>query len=174
MGAIVSFYGLPEVRKMLAQYSDQEIQNSLRRGARAGIAEFRAELRSEAASRSDLPHSFRKTKTRTTTRGGASGREIEAYVRPSSPLFNIFEPGAGAHTIAPRRAGALGGPAGSGSWDSVGRKRPGAFFSSGPVRHPGMRARPLLSPAFNARLGRAEDAVANAIFGHSTGPVVGQ
>lgn len=176
MSAIVSFVGLREAEKMLDEFTDKELANKMRRAARAGIGEFRAELRTEAAS-GDYPRSFRKTKTRTTTRGGASGREIEAYVRPSSPLFNIFEPGAGQHQISPkgsRSGGVLAGPAGNATWDPGGRKRPADFFARGPVTHPGMKARPLLAKAFNARVARAEDAVANAIFGHSIGPVVGE
>ena len=98
------------------------------------------------------------------TRGGASGREIVARVRPRSPLFNIFEPGAKGHTIAPRRAAALAGPAGSAAWDRVGRKRGAAFFSRGPVSHPGMRARPILAAAFARGVNAAEQAMAAAIF----------
>jgi hypothetical protein len=173
VSAVVSFYGLAETRKMLAEYDDKELANKMRRAARAGIGEFRTELRAEASA-GEYPHSFRKTKTRTTTRGGASGREIEAYVRPSSPLFNIFEPGAGEHTIAPKNASALAGPAGGGSWTNEGRKRPAPFFARGPVRHPGMKARPLLARTFNARVARAEDAVANAIFGHPVGAAAGK
>lgn len=167
MSAIIDVRGVPGALKALDRYDGKELQNRLRRGARAGIAQFRDELRAEARARSDLPRSFSKTKTKTTTRGGASGRDIQASVRPKSPLFNIFEPGAGEHTIAPR-ATVLGGPAGDASWTAEGRKRPAGFFSTKPVRHPGMAARPLLPSAFSRRASRAEDAIAAAIFGDST------
>lgn len=174
MSAILDFRGLPETIKLVGEYEGRELQNRLRRGARAGISDFRAEMRI-VASGAEYPRSFRKTKTKTTTRGGASGREIEAYVRPSSPLFNIFEPGAGEHEIAPkgRTSGVLAGPEGGGSWDPGGRKRQGDFFARGPVRHPGMAARPLLARTFAASVGRAEDSIANAIFGITTSPAVG-
>lgn len=175
MPAILDIRGLPAAEKMLDEFSDRELSNKMRRAVRAGIAPFRAEMRI-VATEPQYPRSFRKTKTKTTTRGGASGRGIEAYVRPSSPLFNIFEPGAGSHEIAPkgsRSGGVLAGPEGGASWDPGGRKRPGAFFARGAVRHPGMAARPLLARVFAAADPRAEDAVAAAIFGTSTGTAIG-
>lgn len=192
MTEIVSFQGLAETRKWIADHSDQEMQNGLRRAARAGISEFRKDLHSEAISRfgqggaEHVPYSFRKTKTKTSTHGG-SGHEIESSVRPSSPLFNILEPGAKAHTIAPGRSvtqrpgrkggkprkAALGGPAGGSVWTAAGRKRPAAFFSRSPVRHPGLTGRNLLRAAFESGLVRAEDQIANAIFGHSVGSPIG-
>lgn len=173
MSAIIDIRGLPQAEKMLAEFDDKALANKMRRAVRAGIAPFRVEMRAVAAE-PQYPRSFRKTKTRTTTRGGAGGRAIEAYVRPSSPLFNIFEPGAGEHTIAPKGGGVLAGPAGGSSWDAGGRKRPATFFARGAVRHPGMAARPLLARVFASADPRAEDAVANAIFGTATGPVVGE
>lgn len=172
MSAVLDIRGLPETQKMLDEFSDREIQNKLRRAARAGIAEFRTDLRAVARS-GDYPRSFSKTKTKTTTRGGASGHDIEAYVRPSSPLFNIFEPGAGEHEIAPRRGLVLAAHEGEGSWTSEGRKRGAAFFARGPVSHPGMKARPILPVAFARGLSRAETSVANAIFGQTSGTPVG-
>jgi hypothetical protein len=167
VSAAVTFRGMDRVKAMLKQYDDRSMTNRLRRGTRAGAAEFRAELRSEGAG-SQFPLSFRKTKTNSSTRGGLTGRDIEARVRPASPLFNIFGPGASPHTISPGR-GVLSGPQGSAGWDSRGRKRRGRFFSRKPVRHPGMASRPLLSPSFAARLGRAQDAVADALFGPGAG-----
>lgn len=165
-GVTIRFVGMDRVKAMLAKFDARSMNNRLRRGARAGAAEFRTELRSEGAG-SQFPHSFRKTKSSSSTHGGA-GQEIEARVRPASPLFNIFGPGAGQHTITPT-AGALFGSAGSTGWDPVGRKRRGVFASRKPVRHPGMASRPLLEPSFNARQARAQDAIAAAIFGDNSG-----
>jgi hypothetical protein len=176
MPAILDIRGLPATLKMLDEFNDRELSNKMRRAVRAGIAPFRTEMRAVAAE-PQYPRSFRKTKSRTSTRGGVSGRDIEAYVRPSSPLFNIFEPGAGQHEIAPkgsRSGGVLAGPAGGTSWDPGGRKRPNDFFARGAVSHPGMAARPLLARVFAAADPTAEDAVAVAIFGPATGPVVGE
>ncbi len=161
---VVHLEGLPAVRKMLDQFEGQQLQNKMRTAVRAGLKPFQAQLKFEGDTPGH-PHSFTKVPAgKVTTRGGASGREIEGYVRPSSPLFNIFEPGAGSHTIAPRRKAMLAGPAGGGGWDAKGRKRKGAFFARGPVSHPGMRARPELPAAFAAAEGAATDAIANAIF----------
>jgi hypothetical protein len=199
----VHLEGLPQVRAMLSQFEGQELQNKMRKAVRAGAKPFQAGLKVAAAT-AGHPRSFQKVPAaHVTTRGGASGRSIEAWVRPKSPLFNIFEPGAKAHTIKPgkvhrqhsvrggrankgqysgpgavaRSGGAvLAGPAGSGSWDNTGRKRAAAFFSTKPVRHPGMKARPILEAAFMARLSESEDAIAQAIFsivneGRTTGPI---
>jgi hypothetical protein len=171
MSVHVRLEGMTKVKAMLGRYDDQAMQNRVRKAARAGIAVFRPALRAEAASRfgasgdAHVPASFRKTKTRTSTRGGASGRDIVASVRPSSPLFNIFEPGASPHTIAPRGGKGLGGPAGPGGWTSEGRKRPRRFGSRRAVQHPGMSSRAMLPGVFAEHLSRAEDAVAAAIFG---------
>lgn len=172
MATIVDVRGVPGALRALDRYDGKELQNRLRRGARAGAAQFRDELRAEAKARSDLPRSFSRTKTKTTTRGGRSGRDIQVSVRPKSPLFNIFEPGAGQHTI-PAGAAGLGGPAGESGWTSEGRKRPADFFSRSAVSHPGMEARPLLPAVFARRVGRAEDAIAEAIFGTTSSAPIG-
>lgn len=167
---VIHLEGLPAVRKMLDQFEGQQLQNKMRTAVRAGLKPFQAQLKFEGDTPGH-PHSFTKVPAgKVTTRGGESGREIEGYVRPSSPLFNIFEPGAGAHTIAPRRKAMLAGPAGGGGWDAKGRKRKGAFFARGPVSHPGMRARPELPAAFAAAEGAATDAIANAIFKMTSEP----
>lgn len=191
MAAAFIIEGIPGALRALDELAPKDRSNAMRRAVRAGLKPMQQQLKFEGDTPGH-PHSFTKVPAgKVSTRGGASGREIYGYVRPGSPLFNIFEPGAGAHTIRPgvrlqntsrpsrpagtmgglnynvRKAGVpiLGGPAGSGSWTEKGRKRDTAFFSSKPVRHPGMRARPILAAAFNAALGPAEDAIANAIFG---------
>jgi hypothetical protein len=156
---------------MVNELTGRQFQNRIRKAVRAGAKPFQGELKSEAASRhggaENLPASFAKVPAaKTSTRGGSvAGGQVEAYVRPSSPLFNVFEPGAGAHEIAPHAGGRLGGPAGPGGWSAAGRKRGGAFFARGAVRHPGMAARPILPSSFAAKVGAAETAVAQAIFG---------
>jgi hypothetical protein len=158
--------GIPGVEEMLAQFSGQKLQNVMRRAVRAGAKPFQAGLKSAAASEptGNVPESFQKVPAaKVSTHGGVTGREIEARVRPKSPLFNIFEPGAGGHVIEPG-TGALAGPAGSGAWDAKGRKRGRAFFSRKRVWHPGMAARPLIPTAFESKKDEASDAVADALF----------
>jgi hypothetical protein len=167
--ATVRILGLAGAEKAVDGLTGPALQNRLRRGVRAGAKPFQAALRSAAAS-ADVPRSFTKVPAaKVSTHGGASGRDVVARVRPKSPLFNIFEPGAKRHTIAPRRAGALGGPAGSGTWDGIGRKRGADFFSRGPVDHPGMAAHPLLPAAFAAGESAAQDAFAAVVFGQERG-----
>ena len=162
---------MPACEKAVANLDGPALQNGLRRAVRAAAKPFQQALITVAGS-ADVPRSFRKVPAaRVSTHGGASGRDVTATVRPKSPLFNIYEPGAKGHTIAPRRAGALGGPAGSGSWDNAGRKRGADFFSAGPVEHPGMAAHPILHIAFGMAEGAASAAFADAIFGHPGEPV---
>lgn len=136
------------VRKMLAKYNAREMHNRLRRGVRAGAAVYRAELRSQARSRSDIPRSFAKTRTKSSSRLGG---DIYTNVRPVSPLLSIFEGGAGGHSI-----GQLG---------QALSNRDTGFFARGPVMHPGMRAHPLLGPIFASQTGAARVATATATFG---------
>jgi len=195
MTVAVHLEGLPQVRKMLDQFEGQQLQNKMRVAVRAGLKPFQKTLAFEGDTPGH-PHSFTKVPAgKVTTRGGASGRSIEGYVRPKSPLFNIFEPGAKGHTITPgkthgnssrpsrptataarpnynvRRGGQpiLAGPPGGAGWDNTGRKRKGAFFSKGPVHHPGMSARPMLPAAFAAGEQASVDAIANAIFKITSG-----
>lgn len=183
-GVAIHLEGMPEVKRMLAEYSPREMQNRMRRAVRAGAQPFRGGLIAAAAAHHggalNVPESFQEVgPPKVTTRGGESGRDIEAYVRPKSPLFNILEPGASAHTIAPgssvtqrpgRRGGRerkalLQGPRGEGHWTAKGRKRSRAFFSDRPVHHPGLAGRHLLAEAFNAEIVVAEERAAAAIFG---------
>lgn len=181
----ITIQGLPEARRALEQLDGKDRANTLRRAVRASLKPFQQQLKFEGDTPGH-PHSFTKVPAgKVSTRGGASGREIEGYVRPKSPLFNIFEPGARAHAIAPGEKGfnsyrpsrpyptkarqtgkrALAGPAGGGAWTKEGRKRSAAFFSTKTVRHPGMHARPILPAAFAAGAPAAERALADAIFG---------
>jgi hypothetical protein len=131
--------GLPEVEEMLEQFQGRELNNRTRRAVRAGAAEFRDEMRSEGRSRSDLPKTFSKTRTRN------HRNPIGTSVSPKSALSSIFEHGAKPHTIP-----------GSGS-SGFGRGWP-------TVRHPGMAARPFIGPVFDAAKDEAEDAVADELF----------
>jgi hypothetical protein len=161
--------GLPQVRKMIDSVSGRELQNRQRRAVRAAAKPMQAALKVQAATPGH-PRSFTKVPAaKVTTRGGTSGRDVEARVRPKSPLFNIFEPGAGSHTIKPRRKKALGGPAGGSGWSAEGRKRPAAFFARGPVSHPGFAARPILPAAFAAGEAAAMTAFEQALFTPGTG-----
>jgi hypothetical protein len=201
MTAAFVIEGIPGALKALDELAPKDRSNTMRRAVRAALKPMQQQLKFEGDTPGH-PYSFTKVPAAkiSTHGGGWSGGAVEGYVRPKSPLFNIFEPGAKAHEISPGkvhrehavrggrqnkgqysgpgkviggRSTALAGPAGGSAWTNTGRKRAAAFFSTKPVRHPGMKARPILAVAFNAALGAAEDAVANAIFGTSTGPVVG-
>lgn len=136
--------GLPETKAMLAKVEGQQLQNRTRRALRAGAAVFRKELRSEAASRDDLPRTFRKTRTK------AHRTPLGISVRPNSPLLSIFEGGAKQHPI--------------GSSGQILSNPEAGFFARGPVSHPGMEARPILEPAFNAAEDEASDAFTRELF----------
>lgn len=156
--------GGPAVRRMLGKYEGSALQNRLRRAVRAGAKPFQVALQSAAASdpTGNVPESFRKVRAaKVSTRGGFTGRDIVARVRPESPLFNIFEPGAQAHDI---EGPMMAGPEGAGGWTSEGRKRPAPFGARGRVRHPGMAARPILPTAFGRGTAAAKMAVATALF----------
>lgn len=155
--------GGDQVRRMLKQYEDPELVKRMRRGTRAGAAVFRKQIRSQAKARSDIPDFFARTKTRSSTRGG----HISTQTGPSSPLFNIFEGGAKGHEIAPGRLG-VGGRKKLLSGKGGRRWRGRDFVASMPVRHPGMRARPLAAPVFQSALGAAQRAVAETVFGESS------
>jgi hypothetical protein len=179
--------GIPELQKVLDQLDGGDRQNLLRRAVRAATKPFIADMKEVAAS-SDVPRSFRKIPAaRVSTQRGASGREVGATVRPKSPLFNIFEPGASTHTIGggverQERAGGgragekvrvrggrgkrvLGGPIGGAAWEAVGRKRPSDFFATGPVRHPGFKGRDIVARSFSMGEAAASAALAAVILG---------
>jgi hypothetical protein len=153
----VDFRGLPEIRKLLGEFDDRQINNRTRRALRAGAKVMREGLRDEARSRSDLPKSFRVTRTR------SHRNPMGVSVAPKSPLSPIFEHGAKRHEIAPGKMTVSGrhlllaGPAGE-------RWRARAFLASMPVSHPGMGARPFIAPVFAAKQQATEKAVADTLF----------
>ena len=158
----LTIQGIPEAQRALEQLDGKDRANAMRRAVRAAAKPMQAALKATAAG-ADVPRSFQKVPAaKVSTRGGANGREIEARVRPKSPLFNIFEPGAGAHSI---EGELLVGREGGSTWSSEGRKRPARFGARGKVRHPGMKARPILPQAFARGAPAAERALAEALFG---------
>jgi hypothetical protein len=97
--------GLPAVEKLLAQYQGQPLQNKMRQAVRAGMKPFQQQLKFEGDTPGH-PHSFTNVPAaKITTHGGESGRAVEGSVKPRSPLFNIFEPGAHPHVITPGSKG---------------------------------------------------------------------
>lgn len=151
---VVDVRGLPETRKLLRSLSGQQLQNRVRQGTRAGAKVMRTELRSRAAS-PEFPSSFKKTATR------GHRNPVGTSTGPRSPLINIFEPGAGAHPIG-------GGGQVLSNFENrrqdAGDYRGGLFFARGPVDHPGMAARPLIGPTFDATKDAAAQAAIDTIF----------
>jgi hypothetical protein len=146
MPLVVDVRGLPEVKKLLRSLSGQQLQNRVRQGTRAGISVMRKELRSRAQS-PQFPHTFRKTRTR------SHRNPVGTSTAPSSSLVNIFEPGAGAHAIGSTRGQLLHSQQGE------------PFFAArAPVRHPGMAARPIIGPTFEATKDEAAQAAMDTIF----------
>ena len=144
-GLTVSLRGGPEARKMLDSLTGRDLQNRVRRGSRRGAAIFRAEVRSRAGT-GGIPRRFRKTGTR------GHRLPVGTSTGPTSPLLNIFEGGAGAHPI-----GAPG--------QMLHSQQGEPFFAArGPVRHPGMGARPLIAPVFAAKNDEASEAATDEIM----------
>lgn len=164
MSLVIRVTGTKEAQKLCRSLSGRELQNRTRRGTRAGAKVFRTKVRAEAKSRSDIPDSFAKTKTRghRTPVGTSTG--------PTSPLLNIFEQGAGQHTIAPGWQGSGRGTTtrGARAGTFTGRLlmsgkggehyRSRDFVSGEPVSHPGMGARPLIGPVFDSEQEKASQA----------------
>lgn len=142
----ITVRGTKEAAKLLDSLSGRELRNRTRRGVRSAAKVFRTELRAEASSRSDLPKSFKKTATRN------HDNPIATSTGPTSPLINIFEGGAGQHPI-----GAKGQLLHSQQGEPL-------FAARGPVKHPGMGARPLIGPVFDAKDDEAGDAAILTIF----------
>lgn len=132
---VVDLRGLPEVQAMLSQFEGQPLQNRTRKALRAGIAVIRGPLRA-AASSGRFPRKFKRTRTR------AHRNPLGVSVSPGSPLSTIFEHGAKPHAIPITK-----GP-----------------FAGRSIQHPGMAARPLSGPVFDANRGKAEQAVSDALF----------
>lgn len=136
MAAItVDLRGLPEVNEMLAQFEGQKLQNRTRKALRAGVKALRGPLRAKAAS-GRFPRKFKKTRTR------GHRNPVGVSVSPASPLSTIFEHGAKPHGIPISK-----GP-----------------FAGRTVQHPGMAARPLSGPVFDAHRDDAERAIHSALF----------
>lgn len=149
MGAVVDVdvRGLPEVRKMLGQVEGRELNNRTRRALRAGVKPIREELRRRASS-GKFPRKFKQTRTR------AHRNPLGVSVSPGSPLSNVFEHGAKSHTIAPTHGLVLA--------SDQGAREP--FFARGAVRHPGMAARPISGPAFEAKKDEAVKAFSDELL----------
>lgn len=139
----IDLRGDREVRAMLDQFTGRQLQNRIRRMARAGAGVFRRVLRDRAHA-GDFPATFAKTSTK------AHRNPIGVSVRPVSPLVNIFEGGAQQHSI--------GGPG------QLLANPDAGFAARGPVSHPGMNARPLVGPSFDQGRDEAEDAIEDALW----------
>lgn len=167
----ITITGVDGIMAVLEQLDGKDRQNLERRAVRAASKPFIAAFKEVAAShQSVVPASFLKVPAAKVSASMRRGGSIMATVRPKSPLFNIFEPGAKRHTIAPRRGAVMGGPAGSSAWDSKGRKRSSDFFSSGPVEHPGMGSRAITPAAFALGEPAAMDAFTAVILGSVAKP----
>jgi hypothetical protein len=141
---------------------------------RAGAKPFNQGLKDAAASEptGNVPKSFQRVRTRVSA-SARRGGDVVAIVKPRSALFNIFEAGAGAHTIAPHGKPLAGFGGGFEFWTQGSRKRSRDFFSRLAVRHPGMRARPLIPTAFGGNVDEASRAATAVIFGTSPGAPLG-
>lgn len=133
---------LAEARELLDSLSGRDLQNRTRRATRRGAAVMRTELRKEVKS-GQHPRSFKKIATK------GHRTPVGTSVGPTSPLLNIFEPGAGAHEISPGRLRVSGGRPMLLSGAAGEHYRTRAFVASMPVTHPGMAARPLVGPVFD-------------------------
>ncbi len=136
--------GDKEAIALLDSLSGNELQNRTRRGTRAGAKVMRDEGKAEARARSELPKSYRrfKTKGHRTPVGTSTG--------PTTPLLNIFEGGAGRHSIGDPGQPLVNQDAG--------------FFARGPVSHPGMGARPFVGPVFERTKDEASDKAMDAFL----------
>lgn len=135
MSVRLDLEGLPEVQSMLGEVTGQKLQNRTRRALRAATAVFRGPLRARASS-SRFPRKFRRTRTR------SHRNPLGVSVSPGSPLSTIFEHGAKPHAI----------PIGRGP------------FAGRVVQHPGMAARPLSGPVFDANRDKAEEAFVDKLL----------
>lgn len=150
--AVVDVRGLPEAKELLDSFTGRQLQNRIRQATRAGAKVMRTELRSRAQD-PRFPSSFRKTKTR------GHRTPLGTSVGPNSPLINIFEPGAKPHQI-----GGVG--------QMLHSQRGEPFFAAlGPVDHPGMAARPLIGPTFDAAKDEAMKAAVDKLFEEFITPV---
>ncbi len=148
----VSLRGDKEIAKIIDSLSGRELQNRTRRATRSGAKVFRQGLRGRVTG-SGYPRSFRKLATKNHRDGSTS-------TGPTSPLLNIFEGGAGMHPIG--GGGQL--LSNFGTRRAAANKHTGGFFMArGPVSHPGMAARPIIAPEFDADQGKAADAAMDTL-----------
>lgn len=133
--------GLPEVKRMLEQVQGAKLKNRVRRALTAASRPVRTEMRRQGAAPGSprFPRGFRRIPT--TQR---HQEPLGISVTPKSRLWPIFERGAKPHQIG--RAGQLLSNQATG------------FIARGPVRHPGMAARPLVGPVFDASQAPAGEA----------------
>lgn len=135
----ISLRGDKEIAKLLDSLSGRELQNRTRRATRAGAKVFRQGLRARVSG-PQYPRSFRKLATKNHRDGSTS-------TGPTSFLLNIFERGAKRHPIG--KPGQL--LSNFATRRGLADKHTGGFFMArGPVNHPGMAARPLIAPEFEA------------------------
>jgi len=151
---VLDIRGLPEVRKMLGEVQGAKLNVRMRRGLRSGARVMREEMRSQARSRTDLPRTFAKTRTR------SHRNPLGVSVGPKSPLLSIFEHGAQRHSIG--KAGQLLSNLESRRQAGPSQGRP--FLARGPISHPGMAARPFIGPVFDAAEHPASEAMADELF----------
>lgn len=135
----VALRGGKEAHKLMNSLSGKDLQNRTRRGVRKGAAVGRQTMRSMARD-PKYPSAY----TAGVAGGGIATRNhrfpIATSVGPTTPLLNLFEPGATAHQV-----GATGQVLrGAGGQDY----RSAPFMARGPVRHPGFPAVPLIGPVF--------------------------
>lgn len=154
----ISLTGVPEIKAALERLDGKDRRNTLRRAVRAGAKPFRAAM-AQVAAAEGLPRSFQKVPAPKVTTHGSSQGSIEANVRPATPLFSIFEPGAGPHPIAPRSGAFLSNQADGAS------SRDAAFFARGPVQHPGIASRAIAPRAFALAEPAAMTAFAEVVAG---------
>jgi hypothetical protein len=134
-GISIEVRGVPEAQKMLEQLTGQPLQNRVRRALRAGLAPMRKAYRSQAKS-GRYPRRFRATRTRN------HRNPLGVSLAPQSPLGPVFDHGARPHAIPITK-----GP-----------------FAGRTVHHPGMAARPITVPAFNAARDEAEAEIERVLF----------
>lgn len=91
MSELIDIRGVPEVHKMLAQFTPRELTNRTRRALRAGGAVMRKEMRQKGNRKGFYPKGFKSTRTRN------HQHPLGVSVSPKSPLSTIFEHGARPH-----------------------------------------------------------------------------
>lgn len=172
---VVQMRGADEARELLKDLSGRDLENRVRRGTRRGAGVFRVKIRSEGRSRSGIPDSFAKTKTR------YHRNPVGTSVGPTSPLLNIFEEGANDHTIAPGYSGtSVGGTTRGGnargaragtftgrllmSGEAGDRWRSRDFVAGAPVHHPGMAPRPFIGPIWDSENEKASESAMDEIM----------